>query len=235
MARPERISGLSLVARAFQPAGLRNFPVPCSTGSLGTGDWKVPRTRGQECLRYGDGRSALLVSLMPIFRTCAEAPIPRGGTASDRSQSFQNFLRVLLRLYVRPNLFDSSVRPDQESQAMRPEVFPSHEHFLSPNSVGLHDLLVLVGQQGEGEFEFPGKLVVGLHGIDADAENDRALFFELGVEIAERARLLGTAGRVILRIKIEHHGLALEVGQRNRPSAVGGCREGRSFVSFLEF
>ena len=39
---------LSLVARAFQPAGSRNFPVPCSAGSLGTGDWKVPRTRRQD-------------------------------------------------------------------------------------------------------------------------------------------------------------------------------------------
>ena len=39
---------LSLVARAFQPAGSRNFPVPCSVGSLGTGDWKIPRTRGQD-------------------------------------------------------------------------------------------------------------------------------------------------------------------------------------------
>ena len=38
------------VAQAFQPAGSRDFPVPCF--NAGTGDWKVARTRRQECLRY---------------------------------------------------------------------------------------------------------------------------------------------------------------------------------------
>jgi hypothetical protein len=41
------------VAQAFQPAGLRNFLVPRCSRPLKTGDWKVPRTRRQECLRYG--------------------------------------------------------------------------------------------------------------------------------------------------------------------------------------
>ena len=41
------------VAQAFQPAGSRNFLVPRCSRRLETGDWKVPRTRRQECLRYG--------------------------------------------------------------------------------------------------------------------------------------------------------------------------------------
>jgi hypothetical protein len=40
------------VAQAFQPAGLRNFPVPRLSRPEQTGDWKVPSTRRQECLRY---------------------------------------------------------------------------------------------------------------------------------------------------------------------------------------
>ena len=39
------------VAQAFLPAGSRDIPVPCFC--FGTGDWKVARTRRQECLRYG--------------------------------------------------------------------------------------------------------------------------------------------------------------------------------------
>src|SRR5262249_22274312 len=37
------------VAQAFQPAGSRDFPVPFW---IGTGDWKVARTRRLESLRY---------------------------------------------------------------------------------------------------------------------------------------------------------------------------------------
>src|SRR5262249_42835720 len=39
------------VVQAFQPAGSRDFRVPC----FGTGDWKVARTRRQECLRHERG------------------------------------------------------------------------------------------------------------------------------------------------------------------------------------
>src|SRR5437016_3560375 len=40
------------VAQTFLSAGSRNFPVPCFAQLLGTGDWKVPRTRRLESLRY---------------------------------------------------------------------------------------------------------------------------------------------------------------------------------------
>jgi hypothetical protein len=38
------------VAQAFQPASSRDFPVP--SPCFIAGDWKVARTRRQECLRY---------------------------------------------------------------------------------------------------------------------------------------------------------------------------------------
>jgi hypothetical protein len=51
-------SGCPRVAQTFQSAGSRDFPVPCRE----TGNWKVARTRRQECLRYGVGTSGSDVS-----------------------------------------------------------------------------------------------------------------------------------------------------------------------------
>ena len=47
----------NIVAQAFQPAGSRDIPVPCLRDdgkgwAARIGDWKVPKTRRQECLRY---------------------------------------------------------------------------------------------------------------------------------------------------------------------------------------
>src|ERR1039458_7884101 len=47
----------NVVAQAFQPAGSRDIPVPCwrddgKGWAARIGDWKVPKTRRQECLRY---------------------------------------------------------------------------------------------------------------------------------------------------------------------------------------
>ena len=40
------------VAQTFLSAGSRNFPVPSLCVAQETGDWKVPRTRRLESLRY---------------------------------------------------------------------------------------------------------------------------------------------------------------------------------------
>src|SRR5688572_6342644 len=53
-----------LQAQAFQPAGSRDIPVPCSR--LRTGDWKVARTRRQGCLRYLARRASALMSLLGV-------------------------------------------------------------------------------------------------------------------------------------------------------------------------
>src|SRR5438552_3846137 len=57
----EHLNFFAVVARAFQPAGSRNFPVPC----FANGDWKVARTRRQECLRYTLGIALAALALLP--------------------------------------------------------------------------------------------------------------------------------------------------------------------------
>ena len=55
------------------------------------------------------------------------------------------------------------------------------------------------------------ELLVALERVGRDAEDDRVLFREIGFVIAERARLRGAAGRVVLRVEVEDHVLALEL------------------------
>ena len=68
-----RVSELSFVAQAFQPAGFGDFPVPSSEGACGTRNWKVPGTRRLESPRYGDRPSTRCGQ--PTTRRCA----PRHG------------------------------------------------------------------------------------------------------------------------------------------------------------
>src|SRR6266568_3149583 len=63
------------LAQAFQPAGSRNFPVPRASWPVRIGDWKVPRTRRQECPRYSVG---LHVTIGEAGKTQTGAPTKRG-------------------------------------------------------------------------------------------------------------------------------------------------------------
>src|SRR5690348_13255836 len=65
----------------------------------------------------------------------------------------QHFLRMLLRFHRRPDLFDFSIRPDQERHAVRAHVLASHETLLAPDAIRPDNLLVLIRQQRERQLE----------------------------------------------------------------------------------
>ena len=58
------------------------------------------------------------------------------------------------RLHIGLDFLNATVWPDEERHAVRAHVFATEKTFLPPNSIGLDDLFVFIGQQGEREFVF---------------------------------------------------------------------------------
>jgi len=94
------------------------------------------------------------------------------------------------RLYSGPDLFDPAIGTDKKGHSVRPGIADTHEYFLTPNAVGLHDLLVLIGKEGERQLVFFDELIVFLYRVSADAQDERALFSELRKIIPKSARFL---------------------------------------------
>ena len=118
---------------------------------------------------------------------------------------------MLFRFYLWPNLFDPALRADKEGDPMRAHVFAAHETLLTPNSVCLDNLFVLIRQKRKWQFEFCDEFIVRLDGIGADAEHHSAFLFKLRELIAKCASLLCAAGRIVLWIKIKNDVLAAEI------------------------
>src|SRR5882724_943159 len=116
---------------------------------------------------------------------------------------------MFLGFYLRPDLFDASIGPDKKGHAMGAHIFTSPKSFLAPDAIGFDDFLVLISQQCERQAVFPYELVVGFHGIRADAEDDGAVFVEFRKRIAKSTGFLGATRGVVFRIKIEDDVFAL--------------------------
>ena len=58
---------------------------------------------------------------------------------------------MVFGLYLLEDLFDLALLIDQEGGSMNTHVRSSHKLLLSPNAVSVRNLMVLVGQKGEGK------------------------------------------------------------------------------------
>ena len=132
-----------------------------------------------------------------------------------------------------PVLLNHSVRSDQRRRPDRPfdgfalGVFP-----WPPGAVGFHDGHLRVGQQRIGQVELGDELIMRINAVSTDSENDSVgLCYGLN-SVAEPARFLGSARRIVLRIKPKHYVFAGVVRQRMllAIAAVQGKR--RSLLSF---
>src|SRR5262245_49575567 len=115
------------------------------------------------------------------------------------------------------------------------QIFAPHELFLAPDAVGLHNLLLAIGQEGKRQLEFPCKLSVRFHRIRADSQNDHATFFELRERITEPTSLLGASGCIVPRIEVEKYVSALEVCQRDGLTVLSHSLKIGSVITFLQF
>lgn len=69
----------------------------------------------------------------------------------------------------------------------------------------------------------------------ADADDDRIGLFELGIQLAEPASLLGSTRRTVLRIKEQHNSFTLELVQRVVLAIVAGQAECRRPLTLKVF
>src|SRR5438045_2962729 len=103
---------------------------------------------------------------------------------------------MIADLDLGPDFFNPAIGPDQEGHAISSGEFRSHEAFWSPDSIGLHDLFVLVGDEGEWEFVFLDEFVVGFWRVGAHAKEDGAFFLYFGEFVAEGAGFFRATGSV---------------------------------------
>ena len=68
---------------------------------------------------------------------------------------------MAVRLDVREDFRDLAVFADDEGRARHTHVFLAHHGSFHPNTIGLADLFILIGDEGEGQFEFTDEFVVG--------------------------------------------------------------------------
>src|SRR6185369_8579609 len=140
-------------------------------------------------------------------------------------------MRVGLR-HARPVLLDDAVGPDPHGRADDAGHLLAVHHLLAVGAVRRHGLLRRVREQGERQLVLGAELLVRRAVVGRDTEHHRpALLVGLPV-VAEAARFLRTAGRVVLRIEIEDDVLAGEVGERDLLAVLVGERECGRLLAF---
>ena len=140
---------------------------------------------------------------------------------------------MLLRLHLGPDFLNLSLRVNEVCNAENTVVFAAHEFLAPPRSVGLANLLVLVGQQREGQAIFGHEFVVLGHRVAADAQKDGLSLIKSGVFITERADLLRSTGSIVLGIKKEDDMPTLEILQGHLGTTIDSSRERRSEIALL--
>src|SRR3984957_3351290 len=161
----------------------------------------------------------------------------RCATASDGSRRLQRLIHLLgvpFRLYFVEDPFDLAVLANQERGAFNAHVLAPIHALFNPGSVSLRHFVIHIGQQSERQIELV--LEFGLRGrfVGGHSDDHGVGLGEFLRVIAKLAGFLGAAGRVGLGIKIQHHVLTFETGERERLSLVVLNLNRRRGVAFLE-
>ena len=155
------------------------------------------RARFRSVCLSGRGGSSPLIRM----REGARRPLARGsstGSTASTSSACVSGLTFRITLTSFPS---ASITNVERSTPMY--VFP-YVLLLDPDAVVLGRRVVGVGEQREREPELPLELHVRRLAVGADAEHDRAALLELAPGIPDPARLLRTARRVVLGVKIQY-------------------------------
>ena len=128
-------------------------------------------------------------------------------------ERLQHLLGVAVHPHPREDLAHDALGVDHEGGADHADDLLAVQHLLAPGPVLLGHGLVGVGEEGEVQLVLGLELLVGRERVAAHAEHDRALLLEGGLAVAERAGLAGAAGGVVLRVEVEHDGLAPQLLQ----------------------
>src|SRR5215217_870377 len=133
-----------------------------------------------------------------------------------------------------PDLADLAVAVDQKGGALDAHGRLAVHVLLPPGAVALGHLVADVGEEGKVEAVLVAELAVARHVVGRDAQHHGAPGLQVRGTVPEGASLPGAAGSVVLRIKVEHHGLAAETGELDLSAVVGGQGEIRGRLALFD-
>ena len=110
---------------------------------------------------------------------------------------------MLLHLWLSDDGCNVSLLVNTEGRSVRPVVFPSHEFLQTPHSEGVLQAVVFVHKQVKGKLKFVDEFLVGGGMVDAHAEYRDVGGLEFSHSVAKAARLVGTAGGVVLWVEVQ--------------------------------
>ena len=111
---------------------------------------------------------------------------------------------------------DDAIAVDDEGDAAGDEA----EEFV--HAVELADIAALIGEEGEAELVSRGEAGVGIGGIAADAEDDRAVRFKLGGFVTEAAGFDGSTFGVVFRVEEDDHRFAAQLAEADGAAVLIG-------------
>jgi hypothetical protein len=150
-----------------------------------------------------------------------------------RKDSRPLFYSVDLGLDRVPAPDDLAVAVDQVSDSRDAHVLLPVHGLLLPRAVAIGDGVILVGEKRERQVELLCELRLALRIEHADAEDGGFHLAEVGKGRLEVAGFLRAAGRVVLGVEVEDHGLAGIVLETARRPVLIGKRERRGFLTFF--
>src|SRR5262249_41128835 len=131
-------------------------PFLCASSSSSTTIGRSPSCSSKRKIEVGSCISTLVSSTnsrrpardRPF--TSADSPEAAVGPGSLTLRCFKDFLRVTRNLYLAPLPLQAPGAIQQKSAALHPQVFSAVKAFLLDDVEQLADLLLGVGEQGEG-------------------------------------------------------------------------------------
>ena len=116
-----------------------------------------------------------------------------------------------LGLHFLKDVFDFSVRPDQEGGAGDPHDLLAVHVFLFHYTVSVAYFLVDVGQECVGQLVFFLEFLLFCGRVGGDPEDYGTGLLNFFVCVTKLGRLNGSTRGIGLRIKEQHHGFAAEI------------------------
>ena len=132
-----------------------------------------------------------------------------------------------------------AVRTDQVGGARNAHVLLAIHGFFLPRSVGGAHLRCLTGgglvrEQRERKLEFLDELHMARGAVWAHAKDFDTCLAQLRPTVSEGACFHSAAGRVILWIKVQHHGSTLKFGKRSKRAGLVGSGESGSLTTRIQ-
>lgn len=107
--------------------------------------------------------------------------------------------------HLPPDRQELPIFSDQEGGTLNAEDLLAEEHFALEHAVLAADLAGRVREQGIGQFQFAGELLVRRDAVAANAQDEKAMLLELRVVLAKLASLARSARGVVFGVEEEYH------------------------------